>query len=190
MKKVFFNLLFLFFLGFSVQAQLPENKRDWKSEPLTWKDFTGVPDITSSFHANTSSGLSYYWSMKSSSEGTEFLYEVASYFFPDQSWVRPGKETESLLAHEQLHFDITELHARKLRKAMEEFDIKKTTNIKPALQALYKGIEAERAAMQQKFDLETRHSMNEPAQLKWQKYVQEELLKLKEFSSKEQRLRL
>ncbi|WP_029038612.1 DUF922 domain-containing protein [Salinimicrobium xinjiangense] len=189
MKKTFLNTFLLLLLTFTMQAQLPENRLDWRAEPLSWDDFVGPPDLSSPFHANTSSGISYYWSMKSSSEGAEFLYEVGSYFLPDQSWVRPGKKSEDLLAHEQLHFDITELHARKLRKAMEEFDFEKTKNVKPALQAIYKSTEAERANMQKRFDAETRHSMNKAAQLKWQKYVQEELLKLKEFSSKEQRLR-
>jgi hypothetical protein len=189
MQPIIYSILFSFFLTFSLQAQVPDNKIDWKTEPLSWSDFSGKPDPISSFHANTSSGISYYWSMKSSSEGHEFLYEVASYFLPDQSWVRPGKESEHLLAHEQLHFDITELHARKLRKAMEEFDFLETKNIKPALANIYKKVEAERAAMQKKFDLETRHSMDKPAQLKWQKYVQEELLKLKDFSLREQRQR-
>ncbi len=64
----------------------------------------------------------------------------------------------NLLAHEQLHFDITELFARKLRKAMVEFDFENSRNLRAALQALYKKTEMERALMQKKFDVETKHT--------------------------------
>lgn len=182
MKKIFLSTFLLLLPGLTVQAQLPDDRLPWSAEPLTWKDFSGSPDHSSPFKANTSSGISYYWSMKQSGEDIELLFEVKSFFIPGKSWVKAGEVSDNLLHHEQLHFDITELHARKLRKAVKEFDPKKTRNIKPALEAIYKRTEAERAAMQKKFDAETRHSMNKPAQLKWQKYVQEELEKLEDFS--------
>lgn len=183
MKKALFSTLFFLFLFAEVHAQMPQNRITWNSEPLTWENFIGEPDPSNPFHANTSSGLSYSWSMKTSGSETEFIYDVGAFFFPEESWVKQGKLTNNLLIHEQLHFDITELHARKLRKAMEEFDLKKTKNVKAALQAIYKRTETERAIMQNKFDAETRHSMDEAEQLKWQKFIQQELLKLKEFSS-------
>lgn len=121
--------------------------------------------------------------MKQLDDNIEFIYEVQSYFLPDQSWVKPDIDSPHLLIHEQLHFDITELHARKLRKAMEEFDIESTPNVKPALQAIYKNTEASRANMQKNFDTESRHSLNPEAQIKWQKLIKEELKKLEDFSS-------
>lgn len=183
MKKAIFSSLFLFFFGLTSKAQLPDNRLSWSPELLTWENFEGAPDLSSSFHANTSSGISYYWTIKQSGEDIEFVYNVQSYFLPDESWVMPKKDAPHLLAHEQLHFDITELHARKLRKAMEDFDIKRTRNVKPALQAIYKNIEASRANMQKRFDVESRHSMNPEAQIKWQKLIKEELNKLENFSS-------
>lgn len=175
--------MFFLVLGISVQAQLPDNRITWTEDLLTWEDFLGQPDPSNPFQANTSSGIAYSWSMKQLGDEIGFMYDVQSYFLPEESWVKPGQYSVHLLAHEQLHFDITELHARKLRKAMEEFDIKKTKNIKPALQAIYKNIEASRAQMQKRFDAESRHSMNEEAQVKWQKFVKEELEKFKKYSS-------
>ncbi|MDX1601725.1 MAG: DUF922 domain-containing protein [Salinimicrobium sediminis] len=182
MKKAFFSTLLIFFLGFSANAQLPDNRISWTTDLLTWENFAGKPDPANPFHANTSSGISYSWSMKQTGVNIEFIYEVQSYFLPGESWVKPGRNSAHLLAHEQLHFDITELHARKLRKAMEEVDLK-TPNLKPALQSIYKNVESSRADMQQQFDAETRHSMDAETQLKWQKYIKEELEKLSDFSS-------
>ena len=162
---------------------MEEVRIDWKENGLTWSDFQAPPDPGSPFSANTSSGISYSWSMKGSAMGKEYSYEVTSFFLPAKSWVKGGKSSTNLLAHEQLHFDITELHARKLRKALVEFDFENARNLKLDLQALYKRTEIERATMQKKFDVETRHSMNEAAQLEWQRFIKEELKKLKDFSS-------
>ena len=162
---------------------MEEVRIGWKEEALSWKDFKAAPDPDSPFSANTSSGISYSWSMKSSATGKEYSYEVTSFFIPQKSWVKGGKTSKNLLAHEQLHFDITELHARKLRKALAEFDFQNSREVKAALQEIYKKAELKRAVTQKKFDAETRHSMDEAAQLKWQKFVAEELKKLEEFSS-------
>lgn len=181
MKKSILSTFIFFLITLATVAQLSEGRMAWTSNPLTWQDFKGAPDLSSPFHANTSSGISYSWSMKRTGEEIEVVYEVDSYFIPEQSWVKPGKDSQHLLVHEQLHFDITELHARKLKKAMLEFDFKKSGNIKPELQAIYKTTEAERYDMQKRFDAETRHSMDSEAQLKWQKFVEEELQKLEKF---------
>lgn len=183
MKKAIFSTLLIILPVLTALAQLADNRIIWSQQQLTWQDFSGVPDLSNPSHANTSSGISYSWSMKQSGDEIEFIYDVQSYFIPGKSWVKPGKESPHLLAHEQLHFDITELHARKLRKAMEDFDIRSTKNIKPALQIIYKNNEASRTEMQKRFDSESRHSMAPEAQLKWREFVNEELKNLDDFSS-------
>lgn len=170
--------------SYSAPAQMKEQvKLAWQENGLSWTDFQAQPDPESPFSANTSSGISYYWSMKGTAAGKEYLYEVTSYFLPENSWVKGGRGSETLLAHEQLHFDITELHARKLRKALAEFDFDNAGNLKSDLQQIYLKAEKERALMQDKFDRETKHSMYEAAQIKWQRLVKEELKKLAAYSS-------
>jgi hypothetical protein len=44
-------------------------------------------------------------------------------FYPGSSWVKPNLKLAGLLKHEQGHFDITEVHARKMRKAIREAKI-------------------------------------------------------------------
>jgi hypothetical protein len=183
MKKAILSCLLIFLISFGASAQMEDERLSWKENSLTWSDFEGAPDPNSPFSANTSSGIFYSWSMRGSSLGKKYKYEVASFFIPQKSWVKVGKASANLLAHEQLHFDITELFARKLRQEMVEFDFEKSKDVKSDLQALYKKMEMERALMQKKFDVETRHSMNEAAQLEWQKLVKEELKWLEQFSS-------
>lgn len=177
-----YRFLFFLFTFSAVQgySQNSEEKFPWSAEkPLSWEDFRAPADETHRYAAATNSGVSYSWSLRSGMGSTDFKYEVLSSFYPDNSWVKPDKKTAYLLAHEQLHFDISELHARKLRKALHEYTI--TKNVKQDLQKIYRTIEAERQQMQKKYDLESRHSLQKDAEEKWQKFVKQEMEKYKEF---------
>ena len=171
-------------LSFSAWSQLPDHKILWKaSQPLEWKDFEGKPESGHPFQASTSTAITYSWSLKTRGEEIIFGYEVYSFFLPEGSWFRPGSTSGNLLAHEQLHFDITELHARKLRKKLKDFDPKVVKDVKKVLGDLYHETEAGRKAMQEQFDRETDHSQRENVQTEWQKKIAAELAALEGFSS-------
>lgn len=146
---------------------------------LTWEDFRGEPQLNSSFHANTNSGFSYSWSYSTSNGTQELDYEVFSTFYPMHSWVHPDHKVEHLLKHEQLHFDISEIHARKLRKAMKSYVPGRS--VRKDLKNLYASIEQERIAMQNAFDAETNHSTIKTEEERWQLFVKAELKKLEPF---------
>lgn len=183
MKNTLFILLFLVVPVIDVFAQMPANRVQWQDEPLNWEDFTGEPQLQNPFDANTNSGISYSWSLRTSEKGAEFLYKVDVFFYPDLSWVKLGKEDVRLLAHEQLHLDISELHGRKLRKAMSEYDPDLKSDIKKVLERIYQKNENARRQMQEKYDRETNHGQNEKAQVKWENFIEAEMAKLAEFSS-------
>lgn len=148
---------------------------------LTWADFLGSPDTDTHFHASTNSGISYSWSLNRANGKNEFVYEVKSNFYPNLSWVKGGKDNPNLLAHEQLHFDISELHARKFRKAIKEYRINE--NIKQDLRDIYYQIESQRQEMQRRYDAESNHSMKEDVQHTWQEFVRLELRKYSRFAA-------
>jgi len=83
---------------------------------------------------------------------------------------------EIVLAHEQLHFDITELHARKLRYNIDTF--KFSIDIKSEMNNLQIKANQELEAMQKQYDNETNYSINVDVQKKWQIFIQGELKKL------------
>ncbi|MCM4159634.1 DUF922 domain-containing protein [Antarcticibacterium flavum] len=179
------TIIFLFLLaGQGLHAQNNPEKIYWQDEPLSWEDFKARPDKSSSFQANTNAGLSYSWNLKNENGILSLRYEVFSYFNPESSWVVPTSKNDHLLTHEQLHFDITELHARKLRKELSNLQIEQLgKDPKRVLNSFYSRIEKERAVMQQKFDRETNHSMNREAEAKWQKFVKDELAKVKDYQA-------
>ena len=178
MRKCFFLFSILLLSFFQLQAQ---QKLEWKSEKLTWNNFEAKPDRKSQFLANTNSGFSYTWGFGLQEGKPNFTYEVHAYFYPEQSWVKKGKETLSLLAHEQLHFDISELYARKMRKWLSEFNPKSLKEAKLQLKNIHTQIEKERIQMQNAYDKETNHGMLLEEQERWQKNVNEHLQLLSAF---------
>ena len=178
------NLIVALLLILSVQlsAQEKNEKIKWdEKRPLNWADFKAEPDTTNDYSANTNSGMSYSWNYSTASGKPVLEHEVFSNFYPNLSWVKDIENEEYLLAHEQLHFDISELHARKLRRAIEEYEIAR--NIRQDLKRIYSKIEADRVAMQNQFDRETSHSENRKAEMKWRKFVASELEKFKDYSN-------
>lgn len=181
MKQSLLLILFAFFTVIG-SAQEKEYKLAWNEEkPLSWSDFQGEPNHRISYDASTNSGMSYSWSLSTSAQGkNEFKYEVRSNFYPNLSWVKSAEKNEHLLAHEQLHFDISELHARKLRKAMLEYCLGE--NVKQDLRDIYHRIEGDRQRMQEQYDAESKHSIDRENEAKWQEFVKQELHQLKAYS--------
>lgn len=105
------------------------------------------------------------------------------FFYPDLSWVKPGSKDPQLLAHEQLHLNISELYGRKLRKSMAEFIPDPDSDIKKILERIYQKNESARRQMQEKYDRETAHGHKKEAQTKWEEFLRTELSKLKAYSS-------
>ncbi len=164
-------------------SQEEQEKIKWQEgRLLSWEDFKAEPDATLPYTANTNSGISYIWNYSTASGVPVLEHEVFTSFYPNKSWVQKHVHDEIyLLKHEQLHFDISELHARKLRKALAEYEIGR--NIRQDLKRIYNRIESERTGMQNRFDLETSHSENKDAEMKWRVFVENELKKLEEYSS-------
>lgn len=154
-------------IGDEVKMQWNENRQ------LTWDDFKGVPNAGDDFVASTNSGISFSFSYQTRNGKMNMDYEVFCNFYPELSWYKKELVTPYILKHEQTHFDISELFARKLRKAMAETNF--GSNLKDEVNAVYQEIETQRRQMQNQYDLESDHSKNEAAEMRWRTYVAEQL---------------
>jgi predicted secreted Zn-dependent protease len=88
---------------------------------------------------------------------------------------------QELLRHEQLHFDIFELYARKIRKYLSEY-----SNPQGMEQQMKKAVNlliAEQEKVNLQYDTESVHSTNKPMQKKWESKVTEELKKNDAFAN-------
>jgi len=161
-------------------AKAYEKKIEWSADrKLTWQDFKAAPVTGTDFSAATSVGFSYQ-----SVPGPLFSrikFVVKNTFNCDLSWVNPRHNKNAyLLSHEQLHFDICEVHARLLRKKFAEnkltiFNVKQCS-------AYFNEVFAGYEAQQKLFDEESDHGINEKKQAEWRSKTDAALLELRMYA--------
>src|SRR5690349_706212 len=79
---------------------------------LTWEDFKCEPKTGTDAVASTSTSLGIAYQLVDG----KLTYDVTCNFSKVKSW--GSMKTDYILAHEQGHFDITEIYARKLHEAL------------------------------------------------------------------------
>ena len=165
--------IILLFTG-SLEAQ--EETIEWHPDRrLSWDDFRGEPESGSPAAAITASGISYYFSTYEDRNGEMGIrYTVTTHFYPEKSWYHPNLGDRIILSHEQLHFDISELFARKMRARLASTRF--TRNVKAEVRAIYRKINEELAQFQRRYDEETDFSRNREAQLLWNEAIMQALL--------------
>ena len=166
-------LLLVMLLPLMSAAPLPsaniEGEIRWtKDARLTWNDFTGRPDRMSNMDALTESGITFSWNCDSRG----FRMEAYAIFVPSGSWVK--EPTNSLLLHEQGHFDITEIHARKLRKYFAEHPNPCRMG-KSGIDNAAKAIIAANYQLQNEYDEATNHGESNRMQREWLTKIASEL---------------
>lgn len=139
------------------------------SRPLSWDDFKGSPLKTAWAAATTASGISYEYTGHERENGYELDFTIAAYFYPEKSWYQPRLCDEVVLSHEQLHFDISELYARKMRHIVTKTRF--TQNAREEVKAIYRKILGELTAFQSKYDHETNYSRDTEKQLLWNRKI-------------------
>jgi Fe-S cluster biosynthesis and repair protein YggX len=149
----------------------------WKDQrEINWDNFKGKPHLSSPYDAQLNSGVRYTYSYESKNGNVKIGFDVFSYMDSKSSWSKHLKQTTYLLNHEQLHFDITELHARILKNAFQETKFPKDPQ--KDVEKIFNRIGKERQEMQNKYDRESDHSKNSAQQAKWAEFVGQQLINL------------
>ena len=178
---------FLLFLNASAQKRVPKNSIQWRSDlTLEWSDFQGKPNTDAIAFAETSYLIEIIpTEIKVDENNLVLNYQqlsVKAHFLKDQSWVH--KETDELLKHERLHFDIAELFARKMRKAFKELIEQENADF-DAYQRVYEQYWRECAKMQRQYDLETGHGRKYTINDQWKTKVDQKLSALSIYELKQ-----
>ena len=136
------------------------------TDTLTWSDFKGKPDFSKRYLAISSTGISYsfHYSEK------RFAYKVNAFFNRSRSW-KKATAGYKVLKHEQGHFDITEIFARKLYEALQNYKFNKRS-FKKDIGEIYQSIVSQKEEMQKAYDGETDHSRNRKLQYEWLEKIQ------------------
>jgi len=170
--KIRHKLATILILVFLPCAALPTdtgNKIRWaENHRLTWDYFQGAVDPDR--HPNTQAIAMVAIELQTTIKDFLVEFEATSFFVKDGSWTI-NTTSSYVLNHEQVHFDISEVFARKLRKRLSQMHGLTHRNIKQKVHAVYQEVQLAHDNFQERYDLETNHSKNHRMQEKWNKLV-------------------
>lgn len=168
------------------QAELPPHLVPYRQ--LTWADFQGstaplgrqVAMIMSGVHVDPFEVEVEHLG------GASWLARardprVYSYMDPSLSGVRPAGNSDYALAHEQLHFDISELYARKIQAVLRELEVEGDDpvrvrfDLEGRLWELRGELLGELTETQSRYDRECSHGMHKRKQKSWKSKIEKEL---------------
>jgi hypothetical protein len=137
------------------------------ARPLTWNDFQGPPPTEGVESAKTSYTMFSAWRCR----GTAFEFRVIAGFRPRQSWVKAivlndRVQRRSVLAHEQTHFDIGEVHARRMRQVFGHL-VAACRKTDTELAAMVRRLTHDEEEEQRRYDDETDHGLLPAQQAAW-----------------------
>jgi hypothetical protein len=139
----------------------------WESNKrLEWDDFLCEPKLGTDAVASTSTSLGISYQL---TDG-ELKYHITCYFNKEKSWGL--MKTDYILAHEQGHFDITEIFARRLNEALQNYRFNKRT-FKKDIGQIYQTIVNQKEEYQKTYDAETDHSRNRKVQYDWLERIED-----------------
>ena len=152
-----------------------DDKILWSSKrKLIWDDFRGSPkNIGSIMLAGTYSNINVKYNYL---ENEIPNYKIECNFIKSKSWT--VTDDVRILAHEQLHFDISELYTRKIRKSFDSLKIAKDKDIEN-YDKIYYSYLAKRDNYDKLYDSQVYG--NNIRQQQWIKKVEAELLRLKKY---------
>ncbi len=142
--------------------------------PLTWADFKGAPSKPSQYAAAVMPGFAYEGRSEVSNGIVHLNLLMKVFMLQSSSWVKEHARDEYSLNHEQRHFEIAKLVAERFKKRITP-DSLTVADYNSIIQ--YKYIESFREMnhLQEQYDTETRHGLDQLAQERWNKRIDEEL---------------
>lgn len=143
---------------------------------LSWEDFKASPDPKSPNAALTNSIINIEFSYDDQS----LTYNIRCSFDKNTSWVRV--RNHDILVHEQGHFDIAEIYARRLHKAVKEYRFNAQT-VNQDVMDIYQNMMNLHRQAQTLYDKETDFSRNKVNQDDWLKKINQQLNELKQYAN-------
>jgi hypothetical protein len=154
---------------------------EWRPDrKLTWEDFKGKPDrhLEANVAARTSCRFGI---LVDTSNASNVTVVVTNEFIRHQSSVRPERKTPSLLAHEQLHFDLCEVYARILREKLTNTRLS-LHNANRVATDIFLEVYKTYKERQWAYDEETHHGLEQAPQQRWAQNIEKELAALSAYA--------
>ncbi len=181
-KQFLFTLLIVVFFKTTISYSQNDTLIIWtKNKKLNWSDFQSKERVISFDGAQSMVGIKIKPFL---SNNGIYNYKAFAYFKKNKSWADTININAFILKHEQVHFDIAELFARKMRKAVYNLKLKNEIVLPADYRLIHDKFYALYRDYQDKYDLETDHARIYKMQIKWDKKVAKELEELKDYGLK------
>jgi hypothetical protein len=179
---VLFGLIFVAsFSLFSQQSCIKQDSIPWnKNYRLKWSDFKGKPDTLSKEDAACAASI-YVKGFRDKGLPNFLVYNS---FMKNDAWTRDSTSV-MLLQHEQLHFDIAEVYARKIRKAVDSLRRKQIKTINSYSVEITKLLSMFEMTGKL-YDEQTSHGIYGNQQSEWRQKILKELEALNDYKTKPQ----
>lgn len=180
--------LMLFVLTSSAQVNVENDSIIiWnKDRKITWDDFLSENKVNlhkykdkDEKHADAAIAVSIQIYPKEVNCWDIDYIEVVAQMNKAKSWTK--SKMDIVLNHEQIHFNITELYARKIRKSIAKFIEESEECDLQGIADIYYRLEEEHQKMQFLYDEETKHSVNYEKQWEWDKKIACQLEEYKDY---------
>jgi hypothetical protein len=180
----FVLILFYFFMSGAVVAQVKTNVQ-WteqsalpaqstvyydRARKLTWDDFDGIPRDMGIVAAITYSGFGYKADIRSQDGKSILNIKVYCYFDKNKSWVKDGKATEYILAHEQHHFDISYIATCIFIDRIQS-TVFNAGSLNTTLPVIYNECLDIMNRMQDEYDTQTKNGQSKDKQAEWDRKI-------------------
>ena len=170
------------FTSYNLAAQFTTPSMVWSKKNLRWKDFKRKPDSTllaTKWGAATSSWVEERYAV---TPQHEIRFIIRAWFNPDLSWTREiTKSSSYALAHEQYHFNMAELYARKMKKVLGSLELTKA-DYRREIAELLKNFHDQYRLQQIRYDTETDHGRNMQLQYNWIGSIDDEMKALSSYN--------
>lgn len=167
--------LFAFLLLLIPSAALAQRAEDsllWDAHrKLTWQDFKGMPERDPLVGARTFSSIKY----RLFHNQDTFYTDVSCVFLKRVSWKVTSKASDYSLNHEQRHFDISEVYARKMRAEFAAYQFRRKTVAKD-IAAIFNRVCDEKDSVNMLYDKETLLSLDKDKQEAWNRKIDQLLI--------------
>jgi hypothetical protein len=196
---VFFGSLIFLDAASTAHGQVPDassaHRLCWQAgRPLVWSDFRAktLPKSAPFVAKKTAAVSAVAPFLTPVTEGGVPSYRVDCVFLRDSSWVnnkaiKTAVDRAEALAHEQVHFDIAELAARKLRCRIADGLRAGQAIYGPQVSQDITCLQAEEDELDEQFDQEViragGHKTEAPVRRRWQLRIAQELRALAAYAS-------
>lgn len=175
-KSIFVLLGIVLCSSFTTNKNTYPEKIDWDTH------FRATPDFNSNYAAVTSTTWHYGYTAKMSGRNLQIDFNFLAGVDPNKSWVnkrriKDRKTSEALLKHEQGHVYINFLLLKNGETLIrnQNYNI---NNFKSLISRKAKEVSKYYNDMQDRYDYETKHGLDDTKQAEWDTFFEDELAKV------------